>query len=481
MNSKIFAILFVLFYCTSCGPKLPISMVTSTSMDSSLPFSILEGKEWNAEEGAKFVKIHFYADEAFSLSKVEIQSCNGDFEDKIAAYVNFDEVYVSTNVKNSNSTLIFEPVVQARSVTLNFQRNIDICLKAVNFFNDKGKKYRPVVPEIVNAKVTASETGKPEASYSAMNLFDSKYENAYSSAKGDKGVNLNFEFSKNQTISKVRIWNGYQRSDVHCIKNGRLKEFTLTGDNGFSEKLVLEDTLGSQEINLKKTFEGKNLKLTVDSIYKGLIDPGFVISELRFGHKENWIVVDTIEKFKTTASNNYAEFTKANLKSVLNRGLTGAEVAEIITETVSDEPITEPGAENLDPPTSSDWTIRLRSDGTFFLEGNTSRTNYDAGEESSFRFYGMGNYEVMSSKANKMELRLFGFLRKQTFTNFLDYGEGDCNGCGRDCNLVKNPDPNNIEKIFNENVYLESRGKKFYLLNINKKHLDFSNLELVLE
>lgn len=460
-------------------------MVTSTSMENGLPFLLLDGKEWKAEAGAEFVKVHFYADDAFALSKVSIQSCSGNFKDKIAAYVNFDEVYGSTDIEKSNSEVSFEPVVQARSVTLNFQRNQNICLKSVKFYDESKKAYRTYTPEIIKGSVVASETASPEASYSVMNLFDSKYENAYASVKGGEGVTFTFDFEKEQEITKFKIWNGYQRSDVHCIKNGRLKDFTLSGDGGYTAKVSIEDSMGSQEVNLPKPFEGKKLTLKVDSLYPGYSEKGFVLSELRLGNSDGWMAIDTLPKSKDTASKNFDAFTKASLRKVLNRGLTGMEVAVVTEEAVTDLPAgVDPNVqteENLDPPSSSDWTIRLRSDGTFFLEGSTARTNYDAGEESSQRFYGMGNYEIKGSTPGSVDLRIFGFLRKQTFTNFLDYGGGDCNGCGRDCNMVKNPDPNNTEKIFQEFVTLQVRGKKYYLTNTKKTNLDFSTLELDLE
>ncbi|MCT8335360.1 hypothetical protein NUH30_16885 [Leptospira sp. 85282-16] len=487
LKSCLFSFLILLVLLTvNCGKKLHFSMVTSTSMENGLPFLVLGGKEWKAEPGAEFVKLHFYADNAFALTKVSIESCSGKFKDRIAAYVNFDEVYASTDVQNSNSEVIFDPVVQARSVTLNFQRNQNICIKSVKFYDEKKSAYRTYTPEIISGTVTASETASPEPTYSVMNLFDSKYENGYSSVKGGVGVTFNFDFAEKKKISVLKVWNGYQRSDVHCIKNGRVKSFLLKGDDGYSAKVNLEDSMGSQEIQLPTPFNGQKLTIKVEEIYPGLTEKGIVLSELRFGDDGEWFVMDTLPKSKDTAAKNFDAFAKASLRKVLNRGLTGREVSEVVDETISDVPA---GAENevaveenLDPPSSSDWTIRLRSDGTFFLEGSTARTNYDAGEESSNRFYGMGNYEIKDISPGKIQMRIFGFLRKQTFTNFLDYGGGDCNGCGRDCNLVKNPDPNNTEKIFQEFVTLQMRGKQFYLTNAKKtENLDFSTLELNLE
>lgn len=487
LRSYLLPLLVLLVLITvNCGKKLHFSMVTSTSMENGLPFLVLDGKEWKAEPGAEFVKLHFYADNAFALSNVSIESCSGQFKDRIAAYVNFDEVYASTDVQKSNSEVSFDPVVQARSVTLNFQRNQNICLKTVKFYDEKQKSYRTYAPEIISGTVSASETASPEPTYSVMNLFDSKYENGYSSVKGGVGVTFNFGFVERRKISVLKIWNGYQRSDVHCIKNGRVKSILLTGDDGYSTKINLEDTMGSQEVKLPIPFKGTRLTMKVEEIYPGLTEKGIVLSELRFGDDGDWFAMDTLPKSKDTAAKNFDAFAKASLRKVLNRGLTGREVTEVALESVADVPVGADNEvqmeENLDPPTSSDWTIRLRSDGTFFLEGSTARTNYDANEENSYRFYGMGNYEIKEISPGKIHMRIFGFLRKQTFTNFLDYGGGDCNGCGRDCNLVKNPDPNNTEKIFQEFVTLQMRGKQFYLTNSKKtENLDFSTLELTLE
>lgn len=136
-SNFLFLLILMAGFSVNCGKKLHFSMVTSTSMENGLPFLLLYGKEWKAEPGAEFVKLHFYADSAFPLTQVSIESCDGKFKDRIAAYVNFDEVYASTDVEKSNSEISFDPVVQARSVTLNFQRNQNICLKSVKFYDEK--------------------------------------------------------------------------------------------------------------------------------------------------------------------------------------------------------------------------------------------------------------------------------------------------------------------------------------------------------
>lgn len=470
---------FLIFLIQCGGPKISISMATASSIQDKLPVKLLEGEEWKPEKGAEYVKVHFYADQSFSLKKVQVEPCNS-FTSTYVAYVNFDEASAQSTEADL-TTAEFKAPIQARSVTFNFGKNQNLCLKKVKFFNEENKSYSPVPAEIIEGKVEASETASPEVSYSPMNLFDSKFENAYASIKSGVGVRLVFSFGEKQKIDKIKIWNGYQRSDVHCIKNGRIAEILLEGYDNFSETIKVSDTMGAQVYNLTKSFEGKELRLTVKEIYPGLTEKGIVISELRFGHKERWMAIDYLPKAKSIAQSNQKAFQEASLAAFLNRNLIGAEVAEIPVSGHQDQVTGDTGiiesSEAADVPLSSFWKIRLRSDGTFFMEGSNSR-NQENGSEVNSDFYSLGNYEIRKVEAGLLQLRIFGFLRVKSSVNFLDYGDGDCNGCGRDCNKVHNADPNNIEKIFQEFLTLRISDKKLYVTNEKQTNLNFLLLEL---
>ncbi|EMF79882.1 hypothetical protein LEP1GSC188_1853 [Leptospira weilii serovar Topaz str. LT2116] len=92
----------------------------------------------------------------------------------------------------------------------------------------------------MEGSVIASDTLSPVSFYDVTNLFDSRYEYAWASddrkGKGD-AVTLDFRFNERQRITKIKIWNGYQRSDQHCYSNGRLKEATLTITNPTSTRI----------------------------------------------------------------------------------------------------------------------------------------------------------------------------------------------------------------------------------------------------
>ncbi|TGK19278.1 discoidin domain-containing protein [Leptospira fluminis] len=492
MRWKFPALLPFLLICVFCGKKLPVSMITATSMESGLPFDILDGKKWRPEKGANFVKLHVYPDEAFLLSKIEIESCGEAFTDPITAYINFDEYNQDLAPKGSSAIVEFPSPKNARSVTFNFHKNANLCVDKVSFYDEKGSKMKWKGPKIVEASVKASETAKPVLSYDVMNLFDSRYEYAWASDKKGAGVVLDFEFKDKQKIKSLKIWNGYQRSDSHCQTNGRLKTATLTGDDGSTNKIEVQDVMGPQTISLSKPFEGRKLRLTVDSIYGGKTYKGLIISELRFSDGEEWILPNPIEQVRKIAKENALQFAAANITNVLNWSYVGGEysgeipVAASVAEETKATNSNPPPAENDNAGEevsklyleSSNWTLRLRSDGSMFLEGNTTDTGW--GNRMAKSFFALGNYEIKEATPEGLKLRIFGLVRQKTSREQEqeEYFGGDCNGCGRDCNMG-NSDPDDTEKIFQETIRIRKFGDKIYVQNENPdKVFHFKLLEL---
>ena len=451
---KLFLLITLLLF-VSCKKEVSISMVTATSMQNGLPFLALTGSKWMPETNAEFVKFHIYLDEAIQLSKVEVNSCGEAFNSKIDMYINFDEMIQTMKGEGKLAAYSFPNPVTARSVTFNFSKNSNICLEGIKLFDEKGKELKAKGPRIVEGTVVASETGKPEASYGVMNVFDSRYEYSYASLDKSKGVSLDFAFKDSQKIKSIKIWNGYQRSDVHCVENGRVKTINLTGDDGYSEKISLKDEMGPQVVELTKPFSGKNLKMTVDEAYAGKKYKGIVLSEMRFHDGKEWFLLDPFPRIREIATSNEADFEKAGASDVMNKSLTGHDVNAA----------------------SSNWTVRLRSDGSMFMEGST--TSYDENSENTSRFYALGNYEVKSTENNILQVRVFGFLRELKSEIEMQM---DCNGCGRDCNQLGGTDSDKIEKIFAEYLELEKVDGKFIVKNLKRSnHLGFDQLEMNLE
>lgn len=484
-----FLFLLIGSFSTNCGKKISISMVTTTSSGEKLPFLALRGEKWEAEPGAQYVKFHMYFDEVVPLSGVEVESCKNPFKDNVSVFVNFDEHVRYAEGGNKTGKVNFDPSVSARSVTLNFQKNEGVCLSAIRLFDENKKKYSIKTPKIVQTNVTASETSKLVQSYNVMNLFDSRYEYAYATDKGGVGVYLDFSFQDKVKIESIKIWNGYQRSDVHCVDNGRVKSIQLTGDDNYSETIALADELGSQEIKLPKPFQGKNLKMTIQDIYKGRKYGGILMSEMRFFDGSDWFLPDPTNMTREIAKVNSDRFNQAGILVALNRSLEGGEMNSLGVavpssdgeETGEEVAPSEDYDENGFRRSASFWILRFRSDGSFFLEGNTTREG--EGTMVNQRFFALGNYETEKVDERGLQMRIFGFLRNTKTTEEVIYGEGDCNGCGRDCNkLGLGVDPNSVEKIFSESIEIRKVDGKFFVKNISRKgNLDFTELELLLQ
>lgn len=422
--------------------KKPIALVATNSFAGELPYAIFEGKTWKAEHGAHFVKLHLYFDEPFEIQKIEVKACK-IFDNKPRAYINFDEWSEELTPEKDTASIKLKKPLQARSLTFNFQNKGDLCLSGLNLYS-KDAQILLVPPQIVAAKVSASSTLNPELAYDVMNLFDSRLEYSWSSNGKSTGESIQLDFTSAQKITKIRIWNGYQRSDTHCQANSRAKVIELAGDHNYHEKITVQDIMGGQEIVLKKPFRGKSLTLKFLEAYKGKSYADLVISELRFWDGKTWLVPDPRSEMLKVAQHNAEQFQKANLKEIYEDDL------------------------SMDIQSSEKyghWLLRFRKDGSFYLEGS-----WYLGPEFA-NYYALGNYEIKETSKNEIKMRIFGFLRQHTGVVIMD-----CNGCGRDCNK---PDPNgdSSEGIFQDFIIFKKTKEGITVTNAGKhKRIQFDTL-----
>ena len=468
MNKLIYSFLFFIFISSiataqnnSVTPSptalktVGLSMVAATSVKDHLPFEVYtpDSINWEPESDAEYVKLHSYFDEPIELGHIEIKSCEGkSLNGLVTFFVNFNEL--SDQLGRYTYLYNFQTPVAARSLTFNFNDNTNLCVSEIKLFDAHNNQYHFQVPRITSGTVTASSTLEPVGSYDVINLFDSRFENAWASNGKGKGEFLNFEFAGTERIEKIKIWNGYQRSDVHCYSNSRPKTLKLEGDNGYLLNVMVKDIMGSQVVNLDKPFVGTHLKMTVVDAYPGKTYSDLVISELRFFDGKEWFQLDPTPLLKRLSLDNRAAFQKAGLDMLLNKSWKGGHAQ-----------VTDPKKQKY-----GDWTFRFRSDGGLYVEG------YNEGESTDQNFDALGNYEVKEASPNHLKLRIFGFLRKQ-----ISEIEGDCNGCGRDCNRPDNAS-GDTKKLFQDIITVSKQNNKVVIENNEKiKNLKFEKLELDIE
>ena len=425
-----------------------LSMIYSNAVKDEQPHAIFTKGRWAPDPEARFVKLHMHFDEAVQVHSMEIDGCKSGLTPQITMFFNFENytnilsVNLDGNIEDfrapyeANGLIYFYSArdpVEARSLTLNFEKNKGFSICGITLRDKEGNPHRIIVPELVAGKAQADSVLEPKDAYDPAFLFDSRFEFAWAADRKSQGVNLKFTFAESQKIEKIRIWNGYQRSVIHCQANSRARKINLTGDNGYSAQIEVADQLGGQTIDLPRPFEGKELRMELVDSWLGNKYKEMSISELRFFGAGRWFAPDITETFKAVIAANRGAFAKAEILELLNDSVItgGPKEGEIKI------------GENYIAAIEYETAIfRLRADGSFYISHQNEKEGYN---------FALGNYEIKEAGEKGLSLRLFG-LRYWT-------GEyGDCNGCGRDCNKPK-ADDGTEQRIYQEFIRI-SKGKK---------------------
>lgn len=200
-------------------------------------------------------------------------------------------VFIKIN-KAYYSKLRIKPTFKA----LHFYKLIDLKSKK----EVKAERVKFKLPVIVGAKVKASSVLSPFTAYQPANLFDSKYDFAWSTdGNNTNGINetLSLSFTRKLNLSGLYIWNGYQRSATHSKKNGKVKTLIVKDNNGNQFEIPLKNKSGLQKIKFNKTLnEVASLKLKIKDIYRGTKYKDVLISELRLIDDKGQIILPFIKK-----------------------------------------------------------------------------------------------------------------------------------------------------------------------------------------
>lgn len=462
-----------------------LSMVYTNALHAEMPFSLFSKGKWSPDPKARFVKLHLYLDEPVLMKSMEIDDCGSNIDPDIAVFFNFDQrvVRFEPGMAENNSEYLsyprreggllvvdgFEESLEARSITINFEKNSGFTICGITLKDPDGKPYKIRTAALVGGTVKSSSILAPLTAYDPIFLFDSRFEYGWASNKKAHDVSLDFKFDEVRRVEKIRIWNGYQRSVIHCTANSRARKIRITGDGGYSAEIEVADVLGSQVIALPKPFEGKNLRFHIVDSYAGKSYKDLVISELRFFDGGEWFLLDPSRQLKSAIAVNRADFAKVGAVALLNDSFGGREER---TETIKATAEYAAFKVMLDMAVA----IRLRADGSFYLSGSVDESyEQDAGD--SHDFFALGNYAIKKvSAGGGIRLRLFGLYYESS-------SYSDCNGCGRDCNKTELPEGVTVQKIFQEYVTIkpaadggfevvnESGGKKLPFGKITAKRL----------
>ncbi len=442
-----------------------IAMCTATSIKKGLPMNVYSGGVWESEDGAKFVKLHTHLAQGVVISKIVVESAGATWTSNGTAFINFDDVIQESQTNGKpylsgadGKNLVFDFMASdgapltAHSITLNFEKNVHPMVAAIHLFDATGTEFHLNVPRVVDGTAEASSTLEPQMSYDVMNLFDSRYEYAWASNHLATGVTLTFNFKAKQKIEKIKIWNGYQRSGIHCYSNSRVKKFDIIADGQEAGTLSVADVMGPQILDLPKALEVQSLQLACLDAYAGKSYKDLVISELRFFDGKDWFMLDPMPRSSVISASNHRQFQSAGLEGVLNQSL-----LQVVVEADNSE---------------DHWVLRFRPDGSFFMNS----VQYSDDQPQNMQ-YVLGNYEVKSTAPGLIHLRFFGLLKKPPEE---DYGEMDCNGCGHDCNGDSEEDEG--ISIFQDLISVQKVGDDFVVKHTKgTQKINFDTLRMHFE
>jgi hypothetical protein len=282
-------------------------------------------------------------------------------------------------------------------------------------------------PHTVIGSVTASSVLKPASAYDPAQLFDSRKEFVWAEGAKGSGENerLTFTFNEPQTITALKIWNGYQRSEKHFEANARVKAIEIGPKDGAKTVYELADSEEPQLLKLTTPLNGTALEMKVVSIFPGTSYKDLVISELVFYNDDvPFKIIDP------AAEERHRSFISETQGSLLRKYLD----KQLYNET------------SFYDERSETRSIILRSNKTFVLY---EEKKFDGSEQDEdIQIVADGSWEVVEQNGSYAKIRVFGKLFNLSET--IDYYKGNTSV--------------EIVKIFQEHLTLtegELQGEKF--------------------
>lgn len=275
--------------------------------------------------------------------------------------------------------------------------DVSLGFSKIEFFNSEKEKLELIPPTILKAKVTASSTLEPKLSYGVQNLFDGRNDFGWVEGVDGNGINesITIDLNQTQTITGIKIANGFQRSAKHFSGNARVKKMTVSNENGNSVEIFIKDNMNEQSIPFSTPLKGKTLKFVITQAYHGTKYEDLVISELKLISNKQEISINPqmMEKIKKDA---LAKIKGTVLENKVDRQIYNS-------------------MEEIDGYTRS---IILRSDHTFVAYSNTWDSN-----DNSNEIVAEGNWQIKDLTTNGARVRVFGKLTQ--ISKIVDYYNGD--------------------------------------------------------
>lgn len=231
-------------------------------------------------------------------------------------------------------------------------------LKSIDFLKSDNTVIPLKLPKLIPASVTATSVLEPLSAYHPANLFDSRYDFAWSTdgkKTTGKGEQVTLILNTPQSLSGLTVWNGYQRSPEHFKANGRVTLLEARADAQKPQTIKLLDRMEAQRIAFNPPLaNAKQITFTIRDIAAGSSYKDVLISEMRLINANGDLILPQAELPKVAPPTAF-------------QGLINRSFATILHQPVWGDLSVMEGPEYMLSRRCDNARIRLRGNGTFVI------------------------------------------------------------------------------------------------------------------
>ena len=393
-----------------------VERMYATSTGNKGPEYLLDGdasSNWDAMQGAGPNEgVMLYFEKPVEVGSIQVKSQGADNDIKqLECFVNGatkgklnlnEEKQINESVQS-----MFVKVAQVKRkesiefgdypicTITKYPEGLQVELGEIEFKDKAGNplKMRPL--HLDPGVVVATSTLEPKEAYNADFLFDSNLEFGWAEGKEDEGIGekVQITFDRPIRVEKIKIWNGYQRSDRHFKRNARAKNVTFGSMGQEGNEFTLSDEQGGQILDLPEPIEGNEFELVVNDFYAGESYTDLVLSEMRFFDGQQWFGVGS-QEFESR-------------KMALTNRVSGTFLADLI-----DRPLAE--FQDMEMEGEVSYNLTLRTSGSFVLYRTRSEGENSTEKRTEIREVADGNWSIESLDKSKevAKVKIFGKLNR---------------------------------------------------------------------
>ncbi len=164
------------------------------------------------------------------------------------------------------------------------------------------------VVEVTSSSEHSDDSG---VSYAPKNVKDRKQTSAWFEGEEGSGLGawIQLDLGQSQTITGLRVWNGYWLNEDMWQRNNRVKDLEVELSDGSKHSFTLQDVKAIEELRFPKAVSTQTVKLRIKGIHRGNTFNDTAISEVQiFDASPSEVVVPA----SFTASTTYPADGDAN-------------------------------------------------------------------------------------------------------------------------------------------------------------------------